>query len=143
MIDCGKTAQRRRQPAMSENRRDYFFWNRSSFERGVRRHVCPVCEHFADGACRTPDPRGCALFRYLPEMVMIAQHLDKPGPAEFASRLGETVKMECLNTDPHASCRLNDTLKCGLQKYLPLVLRAIRETDRLLERRPGFGNYDY
>jgi hypothetical protein len=142
MLECRKTP-RGKAPAMSENRRDYFFWNRSAFEKGVRRRVCSLCEYCVDGVCHTPDPRGCALFRYLPEMVMVAQHLSRPSVSEYVPQLDDTIKMECLNPDPGARCRLNDTLKCGLEKLLPSLLRAVRETDRMLEKRPGFGNYDY
>lgn len=128
---------------MSENRKDYFFWNKSFFESSIKRSVCPKCELFdsKNGCCNT-DPRGCALFRYLPELVIIEQHLENPTLNTF-NRQAETIRMACANTESHSSCRLNDTLECGLKKLMPFVLEAIEDTNQTLENRPGFGNYEY
>ena len=52
---------------MSQNRKNYFFWNKETFEEAVRDEVCSRCEYGSvGGMCLNPDPRGCAVMRHLP-----------------------------------------------------------------------------
>jgi hypothetical protein len=129
---------------MSENRKNYFFWNRQGFEDAVRRRVCAMCDdRNPEGSCRNPDAHGCALFRYLPELVAVAQHMDKPDVELYVRLVRENVQMQCHNPDPAAKCSFRDTLDCGLEHFLPLVFEAIMEEDALLEARRGFGDKGY
>ncbi|OGS09614.1 MAG: hypothetical protein A3J70_13795, partial [Elusimicrobia bacterium RIFCSPHIGHO2_02_FULL_61_10] len=46
------------------------------YEEAVKKHVCEHCEDFGiDGTCLTKDGLGCAIFRYLPELVQIAEEI--------------------------------------------------------------------
>ena len=122
---------------MSENKRNYFFWHESSFTDAVKKRVCPLCDHYNEnGPCRTPDPQGCALFRHLPQLVIIAQHLTKPDLKRYVAQVGEHVKMDCAH--PGGGCPFRDTLECGMKEYLPYVLEAVWKTDKSLEERPWF-----
>ena len=119
---------------MAENSRNYFFWNKSTFEDAVAERVCLRCEYSGGaGVCHTKDPGGCALFRHLPQLVIIAQHLEEPTIEKYIQRVGEQIPMECGSLE--GNCTYNDTLRCGMKKYLPLVLKAVLETDLVLESR--------
>ena len=121
---------------MSENQSNYFFWYKADFEEAVKRHVCSKCvDMTADGVCYSKDPKGCALFRYLPQLVMIAQHLNNPKLEDYIQTVREKIGMTCHNPDTAARCQWRDTLDCGLDCYLPLVLEAIEETNAMLEER--------
>ena len=77
---------------MSENQRNYFFWNEQAFENSVKKIVCPQCSYFGrNEKCKNPDPQGCALFRYLPELVRVARHMESPNLQNYA----EAVVRSC------------------------------------------------
>ncbi len=125
---------------MKENGLDYFFWNEIAFQEAVRRRVCAVCpDRGQDGYCRNPDPRGCALFRYLPDLVVHAQHLEKRDAEDYCRQVHIRVKMDCENPDRGGPCPYRDTFACGLDDLLPGLWAAILEEDKFLERRacPG------
>ncbi len=121
---------------MSENRNNYFFWNKVEFEEAVKRHVCGKCMDMgADGVCHTKDPNGCALLRYLPQLVILAQRLNDPKIESYNKAVRENICMSCRSQKKNDVCELRDTLNCGLDRYLPLVLEAIEEVDEALEER--------
>lgn len=129
---------------MSENQKNYFFWNRNAFEHAVQRQVCPRCPYYSSSGyetygCLNPDPSGCALFRHLPELVRIAQEIDRPTPAEYIKAVKSRVPFRCSHSFfSRSACPNQDTLKCGLEKMMPWVLEAVQQEDQLLENRAGF-----
>lgn len=126
---------------MTESGKNYFFWNEKAFEEKVREVVCPHCPHagFTLDDCRNPDPRGCAVFRYLPDLVRIAQHMGEPSFEDYVEEVGNRMKFDCKSpaSAPH-TCDLLDSPQCGLNRLLPFVLEAVMQTDKALEARPGF-----
>ncbi|MGH7198122.1 MAG: hypothetical protein ACREH5_05235 [Candidatus Omnitrophota bacterium] len=120
-----------------ETSRNYFFWYRPLYEKALERRICLKCPKWRGehGICDTPDPDGCAVFRYLPELVMTAQRLKSPTLPEFAQAVYRNVPMKCHNPSPDEFCGLKDTLECDLKGYLPMVLEAVKEVDEYLEVR--------
>ncbi len=124
---------------MAENEKNYFFWNREAFEKKVKELVCPKCHYAGFGDCKNPDPKGCALFSYLPHMVRIAQRMKNPGLADFTAAVDREVPFRCeCSFSPGSSCHLLDSPRCGLKELLPRVLEAVLSTSRKLEARPDF-----
>lgn len=98
------------------------------YEEAIMRHVCTKCIDFGeDGICHTKDPEGCAIFRYLPELVEIAERLNEYKINPYIDAVRQDVCMECRNAQSTTPCPLRDSLDCGLDRYLPLVLDAIEE----------------
>jgi hypothetical protein len=120
-----------------ETNRNYFFWYRSLYEKALERRICRKCPKWRGehGVCTTPDPDGCAVFRYLPELVMAAQRLDRQTLPEFTQAVYRYVPMKCQNTNPDEACPLRDTLECDLKDYLPMVLDSVKEVNEYLEGR--------
>ena len=124
---------------MSQNRKNYYFWNKDAFQEAVKDNVCSRCAYGSTyGLCTNPDPRGCAIMRYLPELVMTAQDLKDPNSGDYLRAVHEHIPMECANPRPSEHCQYMDTLKCGLRNKLPLILDTVLSVDRELELRPGF-----
>lgn len=124
---------------MSENQKNYYFWNQGRFREAVRSKVCPTCEYFnLFGPCRDPDPRGCAMLRYLPQLVIAAQHLEKPDLEHYVEGIEREIREEC-GASPESECELHRQLVHDLKSRLTAALDAILETDRILECRGGFG----
>ena len=127
---------------MTENRKNYFFWNKEQFLEGMRAQVCKECPLRSSSICQNPDPRGCAIFRRLPELVMIAQHLGPSGTSEQYIRIiEEHALFSCLSGSKTENCPYLDTLDCGLEPMMIRVLEAVRETDAVLESRSGYNGF--
>lgn len=111
-----------------ENETKEFLRDRYLYEEALMRHVCSKCIDFGeDRICYSRDPKGCAVFRYLPELVAIAEHLNDTKIEPYLEAVREGICMKCRAETPGGRCPLRDTLDCGLDRYLPLVLDAIEE----------------
>ena len=109
--------------------------DRSLYEEAVRRHVCSRCIDFGEeGICHSPDPKGCAVFRFLPELVAIADRLKELKIDPYVEAVRQDICQQCRNQRPGGRCPLRDTLDCGLDRYLPLVIEAIEEVRDARER---------
>ena len=105
-----------------------FLKDRHLYEEALMRRVCSKCIDFgADGICHSPDPEGCAVFRFLPELVHIAEGLQEYKIQPYVDAVRADICMKCRGGNPGGTCPLRDTLDCGLDRYLPLVLEAIEE----------------
>ena len=108
-----------------------FIEHQARYEEAVRKRVCSKCIDFGqDGVCHGRDFQGCAIFRYLPQLVAIAHETHERSIGPYLRAVREKVCMQCRNPDPDGHCELRDTVNCGLDRYLPLVLEAIEEVDQ-------------
>lgn len=107
------------------------FKDRHLYEEAISRHVCSKCIDFGeDGRCHYGDPRGCQIFRHLPQLVKIAERIRDRRIEPYIDAVRKEVCMKCEFGSQKESCPLRDTLDCGLNRYLPLVLEAIEEVKR-------------
>jgi hypothetical protein len=114
---------------------DKFLQDRALYEEAVRQHVCLHCIDFGeDGVCHSLDPKGCAIFRYLPELVDIARRVNERTLQPYVDAVRSGVCMKCRSGTPGDPCPLRDTMDCGLDRYLPLVLEAIEEVNATQEK---------
>ena len=105
-----------------------FLQDRHLYEEAILRHVCLHCIDFgADGICHTKDPEGCAVFRYLPEFVAIAERLHEYKIQPYLDAVRKNICTKCRAKTPDGPCPYRDSLDCGLDRYLPLILEAIDE----------------
>ena len=112
-----------------------FLRDRYLYEEAMMRRVCSHCIDFGeDGICHSPDPAGCAVFRFLPELVTIAEQLNDLKIEPYIEAVRREICMKCRGANPEGKCPLRDTLDCGLDRYLPLVLEAIEEVNQERER---------
>ena len=90
------------------------------YEEAVRRHVCAHCIDFGkDGICHTLDPQGCAIFRFLPDLVAVAASVDELKIEPYIHAVRKSICMNCWDQKFGGKCGLRDTLDCGLDRYLP------------------------
>lgn len=112
-----------------------FLKDRYLYEETLIRRVCSKCIDFGeDGICHSLDPEGCAVFRFLPELVAIAERLHEFKIQPYVDAVRDKICMKCRSQTPGSRCPLRDTLDCGLDRYLPLILEAIEEVQTDLER---------
>ena len=98
----------------------------AQFRAAVRKAVCEHCIDFGeDGSCKTHDKEGCAVFRYLPELVQIALMLHERSVEPYVAAVRQHVCSGCQNSAGSGRCELRESLDCGLNRYLPIVLEAV------------------
>jgi hypothetical protein len=102
----------------------------SKYREAMRRVVCEHCIDFAeDGSCKTHDADGCAVFRYLPELVQIALTLHERKVEPYVEAVRKHLCTSCRDSAGTGQCELRENLDCGLNRYLPMVLEAIEEVN--------------
>lgn len=101
----------------------------------LQERVCAHCiDHAPDGRCRSHDPKGCAILRFLPELVRLTRDIRSPRVDDYLPALRKMVCSHCDNSDDSgACCSVREALECGLFRYLPLVLETVEEWDRRQE----------
>lgn len=118
------------------------FPERQLYEEAIRQHVCTRCIDFGkDGICHSLDPQGCSIFRFLPELVTVAASLHELKIEPYLQAVRKNVCMKCWDAKFGGKCGLRDTLDCGLDRYLPLVIEAIEEVQEMQKKsREGNGS---
>ena len=125
---------------MSENAKNYFFWNRQAFEESIKKFVCSQCPYVDPiRGCKNPDSHGCALFRHLPDLVRIAQRMKSPDLEQYREAVEKEAIFHCEHENS-PDCALLDSPACGLDWLLPFLLKAVLSADKTLEARPDFRN---
>jgi len=104
------------------------------YKEAIMRRVCSHCMDFGeDGICHSQDPEGCAIFRFLPELVSIANRIHEPKIGPYIDAVRSEICQKCPGQGTEGSkCPIRDSLECSLDRYLPLVLEAVEEVDRQL-----------
>lgn len=116
---------------MREDSDGIFRRYRVLYEEAIRKHVCEHCIDFEEnGSCRSKDPEGCAIFRYLPQLVQIALELHERKIDPYVEAVRARLCSQCKNSKGSEHCELRDNVDCGLNRYLPLVLDAIEEVNQ-------------
>lgn len=96
------------------------------YEEAIRNYVCSRCIDLGeDGLCHSKDAQGCAIFRFLPELIGIAERIQSLRVDSYAKAIRENLCTYCWNQHPDGSCDIRQILDCALDRYLPLVLEAI------------------
>lgn len=114
-----------------EGTQSRFLPHRFLYEDKIMRYVCAHCIDFGeDGMCHNQDPHGCAIFRYLPELVNIAERIRNHSIQPYLDAVRHDICMQCRDKGNRA-CPLREALECGLDRYFPLVLEAIEEVHSL------------
>jgi hypothetical protein len=62
------------------------------------------------------------------------QNLKNPTIQSYIEAVRWKVRMTCRRQDTEKPCLLRDTLDCGMNRYLPLVMEAVDEVFAFLER---------
>lgn len=105
-----------------------FIEHKTLFEDAVKRRVCEICEDYgADDRCHTRDSHGCAIDRFLPQIVAIAIDVHDKGLGAYIEAVRKRVCAVCDNPDPMGRCEVRERVDCALDRYLPLVLEAVEE----------------
>lgn len=105
---------------------EFYHRHRDKFEEAIRQRVCTVCEDFGeDNHCHTRDEHGCAVKRFMGELVLIALQIYSKDIGPYQQAVREKICSICPNPDPEGHCLVRERMDCALDRYLPLVLDAV------------------
>lgn len=98
----------------------------NAYEKAIQQYVCSHCIDFGeDGICHSPAPQGCAVYRFLPQLIDIASKIHEAKVEKYLPFVREEVCTYCRNRHLGENCPLRESLNCALDRYLPLILDAL------------------
>jgi hypothetical protein len=102
------------------------------YRDAIRRRVCAICLDGADdGACSLSAPALCAIEEHLPRLVETILGVRDRQDDAYAAAVLAKVCGHCSHRDELGLCRLRRDGRCSVSVYLPLVVEAIDEVERL------------
>ena len=102
----------------------------------LRNTVCAVClDRKDDGSCALSGGRTCGLEAHLPRILEVVQTVHSSRMDEYVEAIRQRVCAVC-EQDAQGVCRAREDGECALDAYLPLVVDALEEAERILKERP-------
>ena len=93
--------------------------------------ICVKClDGDGRGECRIADDRVCALKTFLPQVVETVNAVYSHSIAPYEEQLRKKVCRECRNQSAVGQCILRDEMECALDRYFPLIVEVIEETQK-------------
>jgi len=91
--------------------------------------VCARClEGNGKGACLIAPGRECALKVHFPLIIEAVNSVFSPSVEPYVEQLRKHVCSVCTNQAGAGSCSLRDDAECALDRYYPLIVQVIEET---------------
>ena len=103
--------------------------------QAVSARVCVKCiDGDGMGNCRLTPGQECALQLHFPEVVHAVLTASGKSIEPYVNSLRAGVCSTCEHETAMGSCMLRIQLDCGLDRYLPMVVEAIEEVRREIQR---------
>ena len=96
----------------------------------VRAKVCVKCvEGDKEGGCHIMRSERCTLKAYFPQTLDAVNAVYAPWISPYEEQLRDKVcKGACARQDASGACALREDVMCALDRYFPLVVQVIEET---------------
>jgi hypothetical protein len=102
--------------------------------KALQERVCSKCiDGDGAGGCRIAPERECALKLYLPQILEAVGSIYGNTMQPYEEQLRNKVCGTCIHHSPDGSCHLRDDVECALDRYYPMIVSVIEET-QLRER---------
>lgn len=91
--------------------------------------VCHTC-HEADihGGCQITGGPKCAIKTHLRKILDVVNSVYSPSIEPYEEALREKVCAECTSQSADGNCSLRQESRCALDRYFPLIVQVIEET---------------
>jgi len=100
----------------------------------LQAQVCRTCQDAdAKGGCQISGGRECAIKMYLKEILDVVNSVYSPSMEPYEEALRTKVCAKCASQTSDAHCGLRQDSRCALDRYFPLIVQVIEETQ--LKRR--------
>ena len=91
-----------------------------------------ICSKCADGdgrgGCMIAQGRECALRVYFPQILDAINAVYSPSIEPYEEQLRRRVCGVCSHQTADGTCRLRNDVECALDRYFPLVVQVIEDT---------------
>ncbi len=99
------------------------------YRRALTINVCARCiDAGAAGGCRLPAGQQCALAVHAAPLIEAVLSVTSSSIVPYQAAVRQRVCAVCANRSADARCAVRNELECALDRYLPLVVDAIEET---------------
>jgi hypothetical protein len=106
-----------------------------AYREAIRQRVCTVCLDSADdGSCRWSGVRACVVDTHLPQIVEAVEDVRSGRERAIGPAVERRVCRECPERGPDGACAPRENGRCAVVAYLPLIVRAIDDVDRMHRR---------
>jgi hypothetical protein len=91
--------------------------------------ICARCaDGNGEGGCLIAPGRTCALKTHLPQILEAVNSVYSSSIAPYEEQLRKKVCGVCTVAAADGSCRLRDDVECALDRYFPLIVQVLEET---------------
>ncbi len=99
--------------------------------QALQGRVCVKClDGDGQGACRIGRNGFCALKEYFPAIVEVVSQVQSVSILPYEEQLRLKVCSRCKEQSPEGRCMLREHVDCALDRYFPLIVEVIEETQR-------------
>jgi hypothetical protein len=98
--------------------------------------ICVKCaDGDGQGGCQIGEGKDCALKMYLPRILEVVNSVYSASIEPYEEQLRTRVCGHCVHQSADGSCHLRHDIDCALDRYYPLIVQVIEETQ--LKKRLG------
>jgi hypothetical protein len=91
--------------------------------------ICVKCvDGNGSGACLIAPGRDCALRTHFDKIIAAVNAVYSHSVTPYVDELRKNVCASCAGQTPGGSCSLRDETECALDRYFPLIVQVIEET---------------
>ncbi len=99
--------------------------------QALQERVCVKClDGNGLGDCRIAQDGFCALKAYLPAIIDVVDSVQSSSILPYEEQLRLKVCSRCKNQSSNGECTLRRYVDCALDRYFPLIVEVIEETQR-------------
>jgi hypothetical protein len=92
--------------------------------------ICPKCvDGDGEGDCRIAQGRECAIRRFYPQIVEVVRSTYSTSMVPYEAALRAKICTVCVHQAADGKCALRDDVECALDRYFPLIVQVIEESD--------------
>ncbi len=91
--------------------------------------ICVKCiDGDGSGSCLIARGSDCALRTHFDQIIATVNSVYSPDVAPYVDELRRNVCASCTGQTPGGACSLRDETECALDRYFPLIVQVIEET---------------
>jgi biotin carboxylase len=95
----------------------------------LQRKICVKCvDGDGSGSCLIAPGSDCAMKTHFPQIIETVNSVFSPSVEPYVEQLRKKVCAVCTGQSSEGSCRLRSETDCALDRYFPLIVQVIEET---------------